>query len=84
MVKKLLGSLRPVDWIIAGYQLIMCGTALFFGGNIPNDGLVAWRHASALLVIVLLRLAARGTGNTILAVVSDWYPAASLPLAYRW
>jgi membrane-associated phospholipid phosphatase len=84
MFKKIADILRPIDRLIIGYQLLMLMMALIFRANIAGWGLAAFRHGTVLLGVIGLRLAAERFGNKFTRLASDWYPIATLPLAYRW
>lgn len=82
--KKLSGMLRPVDWLVAGYQLAMAAAAVVFRENVDSWGGVFLRHMLALAIIVTLRGLALKHHRRWMEVATDWYLILSLPLAYTW
>ncbi len=81
---KLASMMRPVDWLVGSYQFLMALVALAFRDNFDNWALVFIRHMLALAVVVTVRGLALKYRKRWLQVVSDWYLALSLPLAYTW
>ena len=54
-MRPLLKILRPVDWFIAGYELLMVLSAVVFSSRINNYTMVILRHGAALAVVVAIR-----------------------------
>ncbi len=75
--------LRPVDWIIASYQVVMGIVAVIFITELPNGSLSIVRHAGSLAAILILRWLTVRHRNKLLALVSDWYPILTLPFTYN-
>ena len=83
-MKTLLNILRPVDWFIAGYELLMVLAAVVFNHNISNYQIVILRHAAVLTTIVVIRWLTVKYPKKYLTIISDWYPIVTLPITYRW
>ncbi len=81
---KFIKIFRPVDWFIAGYEFLMVLSALVFHHNISAYQVVALRHTAALAAIIILRYLTVRFPGRILAIASDWYPIATLPVTYHW
>lgn len=81
---KLASMMKPVDWLVGSYQLLMAAAALVFRDNFDNWALVFVRHLLALTVVVSVRGLAQKYPKKWLTVVSDWYLGLALPLAYTW
>lgn len=84
MRMKLVAMLRPVDWLVGGYQLMMVLMALAFRGNLDNWILISIRHLLALAVVISIRGLALKYPKRWLQVIADWYLGLTLPLAYTW
>ena len=74
--------LRPVDWIIASYQVVMAIVAVAFVTELPKGGLSIARHAGSLAAILVLRWLTVRHRNKLLGLASDWYPILTLPFTY--
>lgn len=80
----LIRILRPVDWLVAGYQLAMVLLAIVFRDNLEAWTQIAVRHLLALSAIVTIRGLADRYPQRWLVALSEWYLGLSLPLAYTW
>jgi membrane-associated phospholipid phosphatase len=74
--------LRPVDWIITSYQVVMAIVAVIFVTAMPMGGLGIVRHAGSLAAIMVLRWLTVRYRSTLLDLASDWYPILTLPFTY--
>jgi membrane-associated phospholipid phosphatase len=83
-MKMLRYILRPVDWFIAGYQLLMILAAVVFNNNLHGFQVVALRHMAALTALIVLRWLTVKHPKKYLTLISDWYPIVTLPITYRW
>lgn len=81
---RLVQMMRPVDWLVAGYQLAMAVAAVVFRDNIDSWATVSSRHLLALAVVVTVRGLAVKYPRRWLVVLSEWYIGLALPLAYAW
>jgi membrane-associated phospholipid phosphatase len=81
---KLVSLMRPVDWLVAGYQLAMAVVSVVFRNNIDLWAGVSLRHLLALAFMVTVRGLRLKYQKRWLQIISDWYLILSLPLAYTW
>jgi membrane-associated phospholipid phosphatase len=76
--------LRPVDWLVAGYQLAMVIVAIVFRSNLDSWTVIAARHLLAFFVVITIRGLADRYPSRFLTALSEWYLGLTLPLAYTW
>ncbi len=84
MAKLLVDKIRPVDWVIAGYHLMMAVSAIALRDNITGWRLVAARHGLVSAAVLGMTMGVASQRSRLARLAYYWYPVVTLPLAYSW